>query len=99
MSTFLDREEYVEQAYFFRVFRERMAQNLPAQEVLASLDQEILTTTRLPIAIQYLATEIKLSGLLASGFERLSHYFTPFQTFVARQAERGGLKEVGWRGR
>lgn len=87
MSTVLDREEYVEQAYFFRTFRERVAQNLPTQEVLATLDQEILSTTRLPMAAQFLATEIKHTGLLASGFERLSHYFTPFQAFVVRQAE------------
>jgi len=87
MSTVLDREEYVEQAYFFRTFRERVAENLPSQEVLASLDQEILTTTRLPMAVQFLATEIKHSGLLATGFERLGHYFNPFQAFVVRQAE------------
>jgi hypothetical protein len=30
---------------------------------------------------------MKHSGLLSSGFERLSHYFTPFQTFVVRQTE------------
>jgi hypothetical protein len=87
MSTVLDREEYVEQAYFFRTFRERVAENLPSQEVLAHLDHEILTTTRLPMAVQFLATEIRHSGLLATGFERLGHYFTPFQGFVVRQAE------------
>jgi hypothetical protein len=87
MSTVLDREEYVEQAYFFRTFRERVAQNLPTQDVLATLDQEILTTTRLPLAVQFLATEVKHSGLLATGFERLTHYFTPFQAYVVRQAE------------
>jgi len=92
MSTVLDREEYVEQAYFFRTFRERVADNLPTQDVLATLDQEILTTTRLPIAIQFLATDIKHTGLLGTGFERLGHYFTPFQTFVIRQAETEGLK-------
>ena len=92
MSTVLDREEYVEQAYFFRTFRERVADNLPTQDVLATLDQEILTTTRLPMAIQFLATEIKHAGLLGTGFERLGHYFTPFQTFVIRQAETDGLK-------
>src|SRR6476620_2749632 len=69
MSIVLDREEYVEQAYFFRTFRERVAHNLPTQDVLASLDQEILTTTRLPMAVQFLATEIKHSGILATGFE------------------------------
>jgi hypothetical protein len=92
MSTVLDREEYVEQAYFFRNFRERLAQNMPTQEVLATLDQEILTTTRLPMAVQFLATEIKHTGVLATGFERLDHYFTPFQAFVVRQAEQEGLR-------
>src|SRR5262245_3186929 len=92
MSTVLEREEYVEQAYFFRTFRERVAQNLPTQEVLATLDQEILSTTRLPLAVQFLATEVKHSGLLATGFERLTHYFTQFQGFVVRQAEQEGLK-------
>ena len=96
MSTVLEREEYVEQAYFFRTFRERVAENLPSQEVLATLDQEILTTTRLPIAVQFLATEIKHSGLLASGFERLTHYFHPFQAFVVRQAEEEKLRSA-WR--
>jgi len=92
MSTVLDREEYIEQAYFFRTFRERVADNMPTQDVLATLDQEILTTTRLPMAIQFLATEIKHTGLLGTGFERLGHYFTPFQTFVVRQAETEGLR-------
>src|SRR5258707_11349412 len=92
MTSILDREEYVEQAYFFRTFRERMAQNVPTQDLLATLDQEILSTTRLPMAVQFLATEVKHSGLLATGFERLTHYFTPFQGFVVRQAEQEGLK-------
>lgn len=92
MGAVLDREEYVEQAYFFRTFRERVAQNLPTQDVLATLDQELLSTTRLPLAVQFLATEAKHSGLLASGFERLLHYFTPFQAFVVRQAEDEKLK-------
>jgi hypothetical protein len=92
MSTVLDREEYVEQAYFFRTFRERLAQNMATQDVLATLDQELLTTTRLPMAVQFLATEVKHSGVLATGLERLDHYFTPFQAFVVRQAEQEGLR-------
>lgn len=88
----LDREEYVEQAYFFRIFRERVSQNLPAQEVLERLHEEILSTTRLPLAIQFLATELKHTGLLGSGFARLPHYFTPFQTFVINQAEQEGQR-------
>lgn len=82
-----DREEYVEQAYFFRVMRERLRDNLAAQELLQGIHQEILSTTRLPYALQFLATEIKHSGLLSTGFARLAHYFAPFQTFLIRQTE------------
>src|SRR5262245_8432347 len=88
----LDREEYIEQVYLFRVFRERVAENLPAQEVLERVHEEILATTRLPLAIQFLATELKHTGELASGFARLGHYFTTFQTFVVSQAEREGQR-------
>src|SRR5262249_49559771 len=88
----LEREEYIEQIYFFRVFRERLAQNLAAQEILERLHEEILSTTRLPFAIQFLATDLKHTGLLATGFARLPHYFSPFQTFVIGQAETEGLR-------
>ena len=87
MATVLEREEYIEQAYFFRVLRERAAENFATQEVLANVHEEILSTTRLPMAVQFLATEVKHSGLLSTGFARLSHYFTPFQAFVVRQTE------------
>jgi hypothetical protein len=88
----LDREEYIEQVYFFRTFRERLTQNFAAQEVLERLHEEILATTRLPIAIQFLATELKHTGELASGFARLPHYFTPYQAYVIGQAEREGQR-------
>jgi len=83
----LECEEYVEQAYFFRIFRERVADNMPAQDILERLHEEVLSSTRLPFAIQFLAAELKHSGLLANGFARLPHYFTPFQAFVVQQAE------------
>jgi hypothetical protein len=88
----LDREEYVEQAYFFRTFRERIADNQPAQDILTRLHEEVLTSTRLPYAVQFLSAELKHSGLLASGFEKLPHYFTPFQGFVVRQAEEEKMR-------
>ncbi len=88
----LDREEYVEQAYFFRVFRERLAENVTAQEVLGSIHEELLTTTRLPMAVQFLATDVKHSGNLGNGFAHLAHYFTSFQTFVIQQAEKEGQR-------
>jgi hypothetical protein len=83
----LEREEHVEQAYFFRALRERMAEGQATQTVLEGVHQEILATSRLPYAIQFLATEMKHSGLLSSGFARLSHYFTAFQTFVIASTE------------
>jgi hypothetical protein len=83
----LDREEYVEQAYFFRAFRERLADNLASQDILVRVHEELLSSTRLPYAVQFLAAELKHSGLLANGFAKLPHYFTAFQAFVIGQAE------------
>jgi hypothetical protein len=91
-GSLLDREEYIEQAYFFRVFRERLAGERVAQEILQRIHEEILSTTRLPYAIQFLATELRHTGLLSSGFARLPHYFTPFQAFVLRQTEEEGVR-------
>ncbi len=88
----LEREEYIEQAYFFRALRERLAQGLATQEALERIDQEILATTRLPYAVQFLSAELKHSGLLSSGFARLGHYFTPFQAFVIRGTEEEGRR-------
>jgi hypothetical protein len=92
MATRPDRDECIEQAYFFRNFRERLAENLPAQDILARMHEELLTTTRLPMAVQFLYSEMKHTGLLASGFARLPHYFTAFQAFVVNQAEQEGKK-------
>ena len=83
----LDREEYIEQLYFFQTLRERIKASIATQEVLEKIDQEILSTTKLPMAIQFLATEIKDSGLLSTGFKLLGHYFTPFQAFIIKSTE------------
>lgn len=88
----LDREEYVEQAYFFRALRERLAEGQATQSVLETIDQELLSTTRLPMAVQFLSGELKHSGLLSSGLARLAHYFTPFQAFVLQGTEDERLK-------
>ncbi|SFI99686.1 hypothetical protein [Planctomicrobium piriforme] len=88
----LDREEYVEQAHFFRVLRERLADNSPVQEVLAGLREEILATTRLPMAIDFLLGELQLKGHLGNGMARLGHYFAPFQTFIISSAEDEGAR-------
>jgi hypothetical protein len=83
----LEREEYVEQAYFFHAFRERVIDGLPSQEVLSRIGDELLSTTRLPLAVSFLCTEIKSTGLMGPAMARINHYFTPFQAHVVTQAE------------
>jgi len=83
----LDREEYIEQAYFFRVYRDRLLENVPAQEILTQIREEILATTKLPMAIDFLGGELQLHGKISAGMLRLPHYFTPFQSFVVSRAE------------
>ncbi len=91
--TLLDREEYVEQAHFFHMLRERLPESMPLQELLAQLREETLATTRLPMAIDFLLSELKYKGVFGSAMARLKHYFTPFQTYVIQEAEddRGRL--------
>ncbi len=86
----LDREEYVEQAYFFATLRDRMQRDLSTQDLLASLGQELLATTGLPHAVDFMASELRLTGGFATAMGRLSHYFTPFQTYVVAEAENEG---------
>lgn len=88
----LPREEYVEQAYFFRVFRERLEDNLPSQEILETIREELLSTTKLYHAVDFLRGEMQLTGLLGDGMARIAHYFTPFQAFVMQRAEEEGAK-------
>lgn len=84
----LDRDELIEQAYFFRAMRERSEQNLATQDLLAGIREEILSTTKLPMAIDFMASELRLHGVFATAMAKLPHYFTPFQTFVVAEAER-----------
>ncbi len=83
----LPREEYIEQEYFFRVYRERLQQNMPSQDILKTVHEEILATTRLPMAVDFMRAEILHSGRMSDAMARLKHYFTPFQTFVVDRAE------------
>jgi hypothetical protein len=83
----LEPEEYIEQAYLFRALSERLPENHTVQDLLEQVKQEILSTTRLPMAIDFLLAEIKHAGTMSSAMARLSHYFTPFQTYVVKEAE------------
>lgn len=86
----LDREEYVEQAYLFRNLAARIADGIAAQEALRSIGEEVLATSKLPMALDYLVSELKLVGTLSTAMSRLPHYFAPFQTFIISQAEKEG---------
>jgi hypothetical protein len=84
----LEREEYIEQAHFYETLRERLQEGTPTQELLVSIRQELLSTTMLPLALDFMATELKHTGGFATAMDRLAHYFTAFQTYVMREAER-----------
>ena len=84
----LDREEYVEQAYFFQTLRERMQQDLSTQDLFDAIRHEVLTTTMLPFALDFMAGELRLTGGFATAMARLPHYFTSFQTYVIGEAEK-----------
>ncbi|MEE2780742.1 MAG: hypothetical protein VX431_00940 [Planctomycetota bacterium] len=83
----LGKEELVEQAYFFKTLLQRIREAMPMQEVLASIEEEILATTDLPKAIAFLRSELAVQGGFARAMGRLDHYFTPFQTFVVSESE------------
>jgi hypothetical protein len=88
----LGREEYIEQSHFFRALGERLVENVPAQEVLASVREEVLATTKLPMAIDFLSGELRHSGVLGPAMAQLPHYFTPFQAFVVEESENARLR-------
>ncbi len=83
----LEREEYVEQAHFFKSLAERNALGVSTQDLLGMVREEALSTTKLPMAIDFLAGELKLNGVFHTAMSKLPHYFTPFQTFVVGEAE------------
>ncbi len=83
----LEREELVEQTYFYRTLRERLVLNMPVQEILPTIRDEVLATTLLPMAIDFLHMELTHSGVMGSAMRRLGHYFTPFQSYVVTEAE------------
>lgn len=83
----LEKEEYVEQAYFFQSIVERLGENIPLQELFRSLREEVLSTTKLPLAIDFLYSEIKHAGCFAPAMVKLGHYFSPYQTYMIAAAE------------
>ena len=83
----LPNEEYIEQAHLFRSIVERISDSIPVQDLLETVRHELLATTKLPLAIEFMLNELKHTGGFGTAMARLEHYFTPFQTFVIQQAE------------
>jgi hypothetical protein len=83
----LEREEYVEQAYLFRMLSERLPENFPLQDLLEQTRHELLATTKLPMAVDFLLAELRHSGVMSTAMRRLPHYFSPYQTYVIAAAE------------
>jgi len=83
----LDPAEYVEQAHFFKTLSDRLSEQMPLQDLLAALKLELLVSTQLPMAVDFLLTELKHSGLMSAAMQRLSHYFTPYQSYLIGEAE------------
>ena len=83
----LEREEYIEQAYLFRVLGDRLPQQMATQDLLLAIREELLSTARLPLAIEFPGGGLKLHGVMTPAMARLGHYFTSFQTFVMSEAE------------
>jgi len=81
-------DEYIEQAFFFETFRSRIEEGYSAQEFLSAIRSELLATVQLPMAIEFLLTDMKHTGMLSSAMRRIDHYFTPYQTFVVAESER-----------
>jgi hypothetical protein len=83
----LNSEEYIEQAYLFQALLERLPENIPIQSVLEQVREETLSTTRLPLAVDYLLAELRHSGTMAPAMRQLNHYFAPFQTYLIDESE------------
>jgi len=83
----LPREEYIEQAYLFSSLANRLDSNDPVQLLLKYAKAEVLATTKLPMAIDFLLAELNHTGSIAAAMARMEHYFAPFQTFLMLQSE------------
>jgi hypothetical protein len=87
MKNRLAKDEYIEQAYLFGALCERINPNEPIQSLLRNIGTEVLSTTNLPKAIDFILDELNHTGRISTAMRRLSHYFAPFQAFLVEQAE------------
>jgi hypothetical protein len=54
---------------------------------LLSVREEVLATTKLPMAIDFLLSELRHAGVFGTAMSRLGHYFTPFQAYIVQESE------------
>jgi hypothetical protein len=66
--------------------------NTPAQDLLGPVREELLSSTKLPMAVEFMAGELRLNGCFAPAFAKLGHYFTPFQAFLIAESENDRSK-------
>lgn len=86
-SPLLSSEEYVEQAFLYKALAERLDNGDPIQDLLQQIREEILATTKLPLAIDFIHAELNHSGVISAAMKQLPHYFNPYQTYLVTQAE------------
>jgi hypothetical protein len=84
----LSTDEYIEQTFFFESFLESLDDGITAQEFLYSIRGELLATTQLHKAVDFMLTDVRYTGVLTNSMSRLNHYFSPFQSFVISESER-----------
>ena len=83
----LPAEEYIEQSHLFHGLHNRVHASDPVQSLLKQMRYEILATTKLPMAIDYMVAELSQTGMMSTAMQRLGHYFEPFQSFLIASAE------------
>ncbi|MDR0870527.1 MAG: hypothetical protein LBN39_07005, partial [Planctomycetaceae bacterium] len=84
----LSSEEYIEQTFFFENFLTRLEDGISTQEFLTVIRSELVDTTNLPKAVDFLLSDMKHTGVLSAAMKQLKHYFTPFQAFVISESEK-----------
>lgn len=86
----LNKEEYIEQKFFFRSFWDQLKDGFSSQEILSAMKSTLLSTTDLWKTIDFLITEIRHSGSIGEAMKHLPHYYTAFQTFIIQESEKAG---------
>ena len=88
----LETEEYIEQAYLWRTLYQRLGDGIASQDILQQIQEEVLSTTKLPMAIDFLLGEMRHTGRLSDAMRMMAHYFSPFQTYIMDRAETESVR-------